>query len=202
MNRIGTVLLIMMAVSYAMGPVYSQQYIAGHSVAREEVLRSIPVEYINKAREELVVAYEHTSHGTHVSRGMFGLPGYKPGDQELFAISLNREEAGKLWFMDDAMADYPPGAVDLSVGETTFAETTRNFLDAEENARVNVVMWAWCDISGHDVSGNYLPGMQAKRLEPEFSVSHGEMSPWAACKRVQTTKRGRCDETTRVLTPA
>ena len=56
---------------------YSQQYIADYAVAKEEVLRKIPAEFIHKARRELVVAYQHTSHGTHVSRGIYGLPDYK-----------------------------------------------------------------------------------------------------------------------------
>jgi hypothetical protein len=150
-------ILIVMALHG--GLVFSQVYIAGHSVAKEEVLRSIPPEYINKARNELVISYQHTSHGTHVSRGMYGLPDYKAGDNTLFAISRNSAEAGKLQFMDERMELYPPGAKDLSAGETTFVETTRNFLDAEENAHVNVVMWAWCDISDHQVSVYYLPGM-------------------------------------------
>ena len=51
-------------------PVLAQQYIADHTVAREDVLRSIPREYIDKARTELVVAYQHTSHGTHVSQSL------------------------------------------------------------------------------------------------------------------------------------
>lgn len=123
-------------------------------------MRSIPTEYIDKARDELVVAYQHTSHGTHVSRGMYGLPDYKDGDDILFAISRFSQESGKLYFMDESLEQYPPGAKDLSAGETTFEETTRNFLDAEENAHVNVVMWAWCDISDHEVETYYLPGME------------------------------------------
>jgi len=71
-----------------MGPLYSQKYIADYEVAKEDVLRSIPEEYINKARNELVIAYQHTSHGTHVSKGVFGLPDYKTGDDILFGISL------------------------------------------------------------------------------------------------------------------
>ncbi|PID91163.1 MAG: hypothetical protein CSA96_09735, partial [Bacteroidetes bacterium] len=41
----------------------AQGYVAGHSEAREEVLRSIPTRYIDAAREGLVIAYQHTSHG-------------------------------------------------------------------------------------------------------------------------------------------
>ena len=61
--------------------------IASFKVANESVLRSIPEEYINLARTTLHIAYQHTSHGTHVSFGMFGLPGYKSGDELLFAIT-------------------------------------------------------------------------------------------------------------------
>ena len=56
------------------GTLHAQKYIADHSVATEEVLRSIPAGYIDKARNEFVISYQHTSHGTHVSRGMYGLP--------------------------------------------------------------------------------------------------------------------------------
>lgn len=142
-------------------PLSSQQFIADYSVARESVLRSIPVEYINTARSELVIAYQHTSHGTHVSRGVFGLQDYKSGDGQLFGVS-ETSETGKLEFRDYALENYaPPGvtAIDLSVDEEAFIETTRNYLDAPENATVNVIMWAWCDISGHNPAGNYLPGM-------------------------------------------
>jgi len=138
---------------------YSQKYIADYTVAKEEVLRSIPRQYIDKARKELVVAFQHTSHGTHVSRGMYGLPDYKAGDNTLFAISRFKKEAGKLYFMDEPLEKVPPGAKDLSKGEYTFVATTRNFLDAGANSDVNVVIWAWCDIWDRDVPGNYLSGM-------------------------------------------
>ena len=61
--------------------------IADHTIAFENVLRSIPDEYINAARNDLHIAYQHTSHGTHVSYGMFGLPGYKAGDETRFGTS-------------------------------------------------------------------------------------------------------------------
>jgi hypothetical protein len=56
---------------------------------------------------------------------------------------------------------FPAGveAWDLSVDETGFIQTTRNYLDAPENSTVNVVMWSWCNIAGHDAENNYLPGM-------------------------------------------
>jgi cobalamin biosynthesis protein CobT len=67
-------------------------FIAGHDVANETVLRNIPEEYINKAREEFHVAYQHTSHGTHVSRGVFGLIDYK---MAMMCFSAFREMNGQ-----------------------------------------------------------------------------------------------------------
>jgi hypothetical protein len=147
--------------------------IADHTVASEDMLRSIPVEYINKARTELHIAYQHTSHGTHVARGMFGLPDYKTGDETLFAISNNDPQDGKLDFRDYAMASYAEGgtdASDLSRNETAFIQASRNYLDDPDNSEINVVMWSWCDIAGHDVTGNYIPGMQS--LIDEYPSVH------------------------------
>jgi len=138
--------------------------IADQTIAHEGILRSIPEEFINAARNELHIAYQHTSHGTHVSYGMFGLPSYKAGDEVLFAISNNDPQEGKLDFRDYAMASYAESGVDasdLSRNETAFIQATRNFLDDPGNAEINVVMWSWCNIAGHDVADNYLPGMQS-----------------------------------------
>lgn len=153
--------LAFMLLSY---PLFSQKYIADYTVANEEVFRSIPESYINKAKAELVVAYQHTSHGTHVSNGMYGLREYKSGDDVLFGLTKVPAE-NLLEFRDYALEDYAPEGVeatDLSRDvETGFIQTTRNYLDAPENATVNVVMWAWSRIADHDVAGNYLPGMDS-----------------------------------------
>jgi hypothetical protein len=138
--------------------------IANDSVATEQMLRAIPDVYLHAARNNLHIAYQHTSHGTHVSYGMFGLPGYKPGDEIRFAITNNEPpHADKLDFRDYAMASYAESgtdASDLSRSETAFVQATRNYLDDPQNADINVVMWSWCSIAGHDVEGNYIPGMQ------------------------------------------
>jgi hypothetical protein len=135
--------------------------IAGYQVATENMLRSIPEEYINAARNNLHIAYQHTSHGTHVSYGLYGLQDYKDGDDVLFGVSDN--ESGKLDFRDYALSSYAEEGVDasdLSRDETAFIQATRNYLDDPDNAEINVVIWSWCSISGHNVTENYLPGMQ------------------------------------------
>jgi hypothetical protein len=137
--------------------------IAGFNVAKEDILRSIPGEFIQAARNNLHIAYQHTSHGTHVPYGLFGLQDYKEGDDVLFGITNNNPAAGKLDFRDYALADYAQAgddAADLSVDETAFIQATRNYLDDPDHADINVIMWSWCSITGHHVTENYLPGMQ------------------------------------------
>ncbi len=145
--------------------------IADQNIALEPVLRSIPDAYINAARNDLHIAYQHTSHGTHVSRGMFGLPDFQAGDDTKFAISNNNPQPDKLDFRDYALASYAApddDASDLSRNETAFIQATRNYLDDPDNSEINVVMWSWCNIAGHDVESNYLPGMQT--LINEYST--------------------------------
>ena len=146
------------------GPIdVSGGYIASYQVARESIIRSIPEEYINAARNNLHIAYQHTSHGTHVSKGLYGLQDYLNGDETVFGITNNNPTAGKLDFRDYAIDSYAAegeAALDLSQNETAFIQATRNYLDDPDNVEINVIMWSWCSIAGHDVTGNYLPGMQ------------------------------------------
>jgi hypothetical protein len=163
-------------------------FIADQDVAFEEVLRSIPELYINQARNNLHIAYQHTSHGTHVSYGLYGLQDYKSGDQVLFGITRNDPTSGKLDFRDNELASYAPAGVDaadLSRDETAFIQTTRNYLDAEENVDINVVMWSWCNIAGHDVSDNYLPGMQS--LIQEYSEGGSKIGDGPGQRSVPVT---------------
>jgi len=162
--------------------------IADYTIAYDDILRSIPDEYINAARNNLHIAYQHTSHGTHVSYGMFGLPGFKAGDETKFAITNNDPQADKLDFRDYALASYAePGvsASDLSVNETAFIQATRNYLDDPDNAEINVVMWSWCNIAGHDVEGNYLPGMQT--LINEYGVGGSKIGSGAGQRENSVT---------------
>jgi hypothetical protein len=162
--------------------------IASDSVAFESVLRDIPTNYIEAARNNLHVAYQHTSHGTHVSYGIFGLPDYKPGDETLFAITNNSPQNGKLDFRDYAMASYAEDGVDasdLSRNETAFIQATRNYLDDAGNSEINVVMWSWCNIAGHDVADNYLPGMQT--LINEYSEGGSKIGTGAGQRQNAVT---------------
>lgn len=168
--------------------------VAGYEAAREEVLRQIPAAAIAAAKSGLHIAYQHTSHGTHVAYGLFGLPGYKPGDEALFAVTNGAETpvSGSLDFHDYAV----PGAYpDLSQADNgdwaVWLDQVRAYLDDESNADINAMMWSWCSIAGHDAFA-YLESMQTlideygtggsklgvARLEPVtfiFMTGHAEL---------------------------
>ena len=166
----------------------SSLYTAGFSSAKESVLRSIPQQYINAARNNLHVAYQHTSHGTHVSYGLFGLQDYKAGDDILFGITNRAPQADRLDFNDNVMSSYAAAGVDaadLSRNETAFIQATRNYLDDPDNQHINVVMWSWCNIAGHNVAGNYLPGMDS--LIAEYSAGGTKIGDGAGQRAVPVT---------------
>jgi hypothetical protein len=69
---------------------------------------------------------------------------------------------------DNAM----PAGTDLSSGEYQWYEATRNYLNDSANADVNIIMWSWCNIAGHDIA-YYLGRMEALIDEyGEGSTSH------------------------------
>ena len=147
--------------------------VAGEAVAYESVLRAIPTKWIDAARTGLHIAYQHTSHGTHVSWRLFGLQNYKKDDATLFGITDRADppDANKLDFKDyygssagtlgeGISADLSNG-VNIVAGQTDcdFVRATRLYLEDSHNANINVVMWSWCSIAGHSVA-DYLSGMQ------------------------------------------
>jgi hypothetical protein len=143
-------------------PPASSSYIADHTVAKDSVLRAIPDSYINTARTTYHVAYFHTSHGTHVSFGVFGLPDFKTGDSTKFGVTNNAvtPNANKLDF-HDFYANASPYQ-DLSQADANWSgwvTQVRAYLDNSANANINVMMWSWCDITNHTVS-SYLSSMQ------------------------------------------
>ncbi len=134
----------------------SSSYVADYHVATEAALRAIPDSYINAARTTLHVAYFHTSHGTHVSYGAFGLPGFKNGDNIKFGITNNTAaDPDKLDFHDYYGQDLSQADADWQA----WRDQVRAYLDNPANAAINVMMWSWCDIAGHSVD-NYLTSMQ------------------------------------------
>jgi len=96
-------------------------------------LSAIPDAWITKAKEDLHIAYGHTSHGSQITKGMTGLVEFK-GDRYKWN---NGGSGGALDLHDYAM----PGDLG-NPDRTSWENATRTYLAA--NRDVNVVMWSWC----------------------------------------------------------
>ncbi len=127
--------------------------IINHETTR---LSEIPEEWIEKAKTDLHIVYEHTSHGSQITTGMTGLVGFKGS---LYAWN----GGGSNGALD--LRDRPSGAGDL--GNSRWPEVTRNYLNT--HPEVNVVMWSWCgQVSSASESyiNTYLNNMNT--LESEY----------------------------------
>ena len=118
-------------------------------------LSKIPADAIANAKDKLHIAYDHTSHGSQLITGMSALigqtdlTGYK-GD--IYQWN-DGEESGAL-----DIDDYFSSVNDLGY-EDNWAPATRTYLDDAANSQINVMMWSWCNIYGHDID-KYLLNME------------------------------------------
>ncbi len=96
-------------------------------------LASIPSEWIVTAKEDLHIAYGHTSHGSQLTDGMTGLVSFKGSD-----YSWNNGGTGGALDLHDYAMPGDLGAPD----RTSWAASTRTYLAA--NTDVNVIIWSWC----------------------------------------------------------
>jgi len=102
---------------------------------RHTKLNQIPVEWIEKAKSTLHIAYGHTSHGSQITTGMTGLVSF----------------AGNLYLWNSGGKDGVLDIRDGNLGEardlgnpdrTLWADTTRKYLNT--HPEINVVIWSWC----------------------------------------------------------
>lgn len=136
-------------------------FIVGHA---DTTLSSIPTKWINAAKDQLKIAYNHTSHGSQIITGMNGLRDFPSfGNRYLWGGSMNNNSL--LSLADSGI----PGIADLSQGDdvdpsdpdsvTLWARDTYNYLINSSNYHINVIIWSWCNIGGHDIP-NYLNSME------------------------------------------
>lgn len=93
----------------------------------------ITASYMTEARQELHIAYGHTSHGSQITDGMTGLVRFG-GAQ----YSWNNGGSGGALDLHDYAMTGDLGNPD----RTSWANRTRTYLAA--NTDVNVIMWSWC----------------------------------------------------------
>ncbi len=123
----------------------------------------IPEELIDSAKAKLHIAYNHTSHGSQLITGMNALRNHAAfGNRFDWDDAGNR--AGALDLDDVGITDSVP---DLSQGDrldangmTPWFNQTKAFLENPANSHVNVIMWSWCSINGHDAQ-RYLDNMDS-----------------------------------------
>lgn len=139
----------------AQGPI-----IIDHSNTR---LGSIPMDWIEQARQNLRVGYSHTSHGSQLVSGIEALASWDSGME--FSISGWGADSGV--FLNDYWAN--DHASDLGHnGDVAWREATRTMLDHPDNDR-NVVIWSWCGGVGDNSAAGidaYLGAMN--QLEEEY----------------------------------
>ena len=112
------------------------QIIIDHNHTR---LQDIPGAYLDLARNSLHIVYEHTSHGSQLIDGMTGLYNWKGS---AYAWN-NGGYSGALDIHDHGIT----GGAGSDLGSpdfTSWAFSTRSYLNDPANSNVNVVMWAWC----------------------------------------------------------
>ena len=149
-------------------PVVTDGWVIDHTATH---LASIPADAIEQVKNTLHIAYQHTSHGSQLITGMNCLENYPD-----YAGVYSRDDSGQ-----DANAvdldDYGiPGCPDLSQGDsidehgvTPWVTATRALLDNPANAHVNVIVWSWCSINGHDAQ-RYVDNMEI--LVAEYPAVH------------------------------
>ncbi|MFH0975274.1 MAG: hypothetical protein V1874_05765 [Spirochaetota bacterium] len=129
----------------------------------------IPDTYITAAKSNLHIAYQHTSHGSQIISGMDALEAYAPYNNR-YEWSDNGSEGLDLDYYDPIMAGYHDLSTEDSEnanGDTPWTIATRTFLDNTSNYHINVVMWSWCSINGHNIS-RYITNME--KLISEYGV--------------------------------
>ncbi len=134
-------------------------------------LSAIPEAAIETAKQNLHIVYQHTSHGSQLVTGMVSLALYPPYGG-LFSVA-DVGSGAPLDFVDEGI---PAEVPDLSVGDsedengdTPWVIGTRNLLNDSANADINVVMWSWCSINGHDAQ-RYVDNME--KLIAEYPDVH------------------------------
>ena len=139
-------------------------------------LSKIPRLAINNSKDNLHIAYGHTSHGSQIVDGMSGLVDFANAPYGGSTYAWNNGGTGDALDFRDDMGNYGNpyygGAEDLGQPNlTAWPGSTRLYLQA--HPEVNVIMWSWCgQVSGlSDAQLNYyLTSMNT--LESEYPDVH------------------------------
>lgn len=175
---------------------------------RHTDITQIPQNAIEEAKSTLHIAYGHTSHGSQLTTGMAGLVDFANNGglglslpTDIFAFN-NGGSGGALDLHDYAMGGdvgyYPQ-----------WVNNTRNYLDNENNADVNVIIWSWCGqvdskYSNNTLESEYLTPMtqlEADYPHVKFVYMTGHVDIWddANNKAANQMIRDFCNANNKIL---
>jgi hypothetical protein len=158
-------------------PIIESAIVIDHTATN---LASVPDSAIATAIADLHIAYQHTSHGSQLTRGMTSLEDF-PEFAGLYSWDDRGQDPNALDLDDYGI----PGCADLSRGDlidehgvTPWVTATRALLGNQANSHINVIVWSWCSINGHNAQ-RYVDNMEILVAEfPDvafvFMTGHAE----------------------------
>lgn len=189
---------------------YSQGILINHNCTK---IAQVPESAIVKAKQDLHIAYGHTSHGSQLTEGMTGLVAFMNGKG--YPINLYAWNNGGT----DGALDLHDYAMEGDVGYyPDWVNNTRNYLGTPNpetgrgsgsHADVNVIIWSWCG----QVSSKYAAGtLQSEYINPmvqlendypgvKFVYMTGHLDHWddANNKAANQTIRDFCIANNKIL---
>ncbi len=115
-------------------------------------MNAVPDNWIDSAKAKLHIAYNHTSHGSQLITGMNALESY-PEFGTAFAWS-ETEQTNSLHLIDNGISgsssDLSTGDSHDDKGKTPWYYGVKTFLENPANSHINVIMYSWCSINGHN----------------------------------------------------
>jgi chitodextrinase len=163
--------LLVAASACLTSPAHAQGTIIDHNCTN---IAAIPEAAITQAKQNLQIAYGHTSHGSQITDGMSGLVAFMNNrgyPNNLYSFN-NTGSGGALRLYDTPFA----GAYDLgNPNRTAWATATRSYLGSPNaqgrgNTRpdINVIMWSWCGQADGSPDEIQLYLNQMHALESEY----------------------------------
>ena len=158
MEIVRKIILLLSCLLLWAGSAYG--FVVGH---QHTDLSLIPDSWLDKVKTDLHIAYNHTSHGSQIITGMNALRAYPQFNGKFSWTDTTQGTTDSLSLDDRGI----PGIADLSQGDSEpdgdgiarWAKDSYTYLVNTNNYHVNVILWSWCNISGHDIP-RYIRSME------------------------------------------
>jgi len=151
-------LQVIMLVVFSAGTIKAQNgFVVDHTKTN---LSDIPASWITEAKSILHIDYNHTSHGSQLISGMNALNSFPDYGTTYAWLNTSHGDDSHLSLDDHWGTDLSQGDADSDGdGIANWAESTFTFLDNTDNYHINVILWSWCNIGGHNMT-RYLNSME------------------------------------------